>query len=45
MDLTLIGPDRSEKTHLSRVWLTLADFLGVAIGALVAIALLVLLFV
>ena len=45
MDLTLIGPDRRDKTHLSSLWLLLADFAGVAIGAIIAIALLVLLFV
>ena len=45
MDLDLIGPDRRDITHLSRTWLTLADCVGIAIGALFAIALLVLLFV
>jgi hypothetical protein len=45
MDLGLIGPDRHEITHLSRTWLTLADCVGIAIGAVLAIALLALLIV
>lgn len=44
MDLSLIGPNRREVTHLSRTWLTLADCVGIAIGAVFAVALLALLF-
>ena len=45
MDLSLIGPDRREVTDLNRVWLTLADFIGLAVGAALAVALIVLLLV
>jgi hypothetical protein len=45
MDLTLIGPDRREVTRLNGIWLTLADFIGLAVGAALAVALIVLLFV
>ena len=45
MDLSLIGPDRHAITHLSRTWLTLADCVGIAIGAVLAIAMLALLIV
>jgi hypothetical protein len=37
MDLSIIGPDRREVTRLSRVWLTIADVIGLAVGAAVAI--------
>jgi hypothetical protein len=43
MDLSLIGPDRREVTDLNRIWLTLADFIGLAIGAALAVVLIVLL--
>jgi hypothetical protein len=43
MDLSLIGPDRRERTGLGRVSVTLADMIGFALGAVVAIALLLLL--
>ena len=43
MDLSLIGPDRRDITQLNRIWLTLADFIGLAIGAALAVALIVLL--
>jgi len=41
MDLSLIGPHRRERTqvgdhHRARLLLTLADFVGLAAGALVA---------
>lgn len=46
MDLSLIGPYRREYTRIggerrARLWLTLADVVGLAAGALVAAALIV----
>ena len=43
MDLSLIGPDRREITGFGRFWVTLADVLGLAIGAAVAVGLIALL--
>jgi hypothetical protein len=43
MDLTLIGPDRRRRTGLGRLSVTIADFAGIAIGALIAITVLFLL--
>lgn len=44
MDLSLIGPDRREATRLgarerARLWLTVADLVGLAVGAGIAAAL------
>jgi hypothetical protein len=43
MDLTLIGPDRRRHTRLGRLSVTIADVAGIAIGALIAVAVLLLL--
>jgi hypothetical protein len=43
MDLTLIGPDRRRRTGLGRLSVTLADLVGIAIGALIAITVLLVL--
>jgi hypothetical protein len=43
MDLSLIGPDRHEMTGLGRPWLALADLLGLAVGAAVAVAVIIVL--
>ena len=43
MDLTLIGPDRRRRTKLGRVSVTFADLVGIAIGALIAVTVLLLL--
>ena len=50
MDLTLIGPDRREATRLghvrlARLWLTVADVVGMAVGAGIAAALILALIV
>jgi hypothetical protein len=37
MDLSIIGPNRREITRLSRVWLTVADVAGLAVGGAVAV--------
>lgn len=42
MDLSLIGPDRRERTRVgasrrARFWLTLADMAGLAAGAALAV--------
>ncbi|HEX2466992.1 MAG TPA: hypothetical protein VHJ54_02195 [Solirubrobacterales bacterium] len=49
MDLSLIGPNRRQQTHVGelrqgRVWMTVADVLGITVGAGVAIVLLLTLF-
>jgi hypothetical protein len=48
--LTLIGPDRRDVTRIGelqqgRIWMTVADVLGITVGAGVAIVLLLTLFV
>jgi hypothetical protein len=50
MDLSLIGPDRRDVTRVGelqqgRVWMAVADVLGITVGAGVAIVLLLTLFV
>jgi hypothetical protein len=50
MDLSLIGPNRREVTHVGelragRALMTVADVLGITVGAGVAIVLLLTLFV
>jgi hypothetical protein len=49
MDLSLIGPDRRNSTHVGeleqgRMWMTVADVFGITVGAGVAIVLLLTLF-
>jgi hypothetical protein len=49
MDLSMIGPDRRDVTRIGelrqgRVWMTVADVLGITVGAGVAIVLLLTLF-
>jgi hypothetical protein len=50
MDLSLIGPYRREATRVgdaarARLWLTVADMVGLVVGAAVAVALILALIV
>jgi hypothetical protein len=44
MDLSLIGPDRRRHSRLGRISVTIADVVGLALGAVVALAVILLLF-
>ena len=43
MDLSLIGPYRREVSSLGRLWLTIADMVGFAVGLTIAIVAIVVL--
>lgn len=50
MDLTLIGPDRRDATRIgehrrARVWLTVADLVGITLGVALAAVLILAAFV